>query len=68
MSRLTLNGPVVIRADRTRDGRWYDFAAINIAGMTFHADVNSADDERSLYRVAKEAEVEVIDWRKPCTT
>ena len=68
MSRLKLNGPVVIRADLTRDGRRYDFAAINIAGMTFHADVKNSDDERSIYRVAKEANVDVIDWRQPCTT
>ena len=64
MGRLLLNGAVALRSDHTKDGRRYEFAAINIAGKTFHADINGEHDEQTVRRIAKEAGKDVIDWRQ----
>lgn len=67
MSRLKINGPVVLRTGQTNSGRQYDYAALNVAGMTFSADINGHHDERMAHRIAREAGREIVDYRSQQT-
>lgn len=61
---MSLITSITIRTHRNANGRQFDQVRVWVAGMPFSADLTDERMERVVRRIAKEAGVEVDDYRK----